>query len=164
MEFVYYGHANRKALGKCACDVTGGPTYTVDLVGEASNVGFRQENSHFCVSKRLKRLARSTVGAITFCLLTFSARTPDSLALVQRGFAGLLQVASSPRIIAVLVSILPLRPRPQHRHASLCLPTDHDMSVTAFAESAIVSTEQTYPFRTKTNISPCCGIAWNENL
>ncbi|CAM9895712.1 unnamed protein product, partial [Laminaria digitata] len=41
--FVYYGHANRKALGKCACDVTGGPAYTVDLVGEASNVGFRQE-------------------------------------------------------------------------------------------------------------------------
>lgn len=41
VEFVYYGHANRKAVGKCACDVTGGPTYTVDLVGEASNVGFR---------------------------------------------------------------------------------------------------------------------------
>lgn len=43
VEFVYYGHANRKALGKCTCDVTGGPAYTVDLVGEASNVGFRCE-------------------------------------------------------------------------------------------------------------------------
>lgn len=41
VEFVYYGHANRKALRKCACDVVGGPTYIVDLIGEASNVGFR---------------------------------------------------------------------------------------------------------------------------
>lgn len=41
VQFVYYGHANRKAIGKCACDVKGGPTYTVNLVGEASNVGFR---------------------------------------------------------------------------------------------------------------------------
>lgn len=46
VEFVYYGHANRKALGKCACDVTGGPAYTVDLVGEASNVGFRLDRAH----------------------------------------------------------------------------------------------------------------------
>lgn len=46
MEFVYYGHANRKALGKCACEVTGGPAYTVDLVGEASNVGFRLDRAH----------------------------------------------------------------------------------------------------------------------
>ncbi len=46
VEFVYYGHANRKAVGKCACDVTGGPTYTVDLVGEASNVGFRLDRAH----------------------------------------------------------------------------------------------------------------------
>lgn len=46
VEFVYYGHANRKALGKCVCDVTGGPAYTVDLVGEASNVGFRLDKAH----------------------------------------------------------------------------------------------------------------------
>lgn len=46
MEFVYYGHANRKALGKCACDVTGGPAYTVDLAGEASNVGYRLDRAH----------------------------------------------------------------------------------------------------------------------
>lgn len=41
VEFVYYGHANQKAQGVCLCDVVGGPSYTLHLSGEASNVGFR---------------------------------------------------------------------------------------------------------------------------
>ncbi|CAM9191035.1 unnamed protein product, partial [Phaeothamnion confervicola] len=41
IEFVFFGHANRKVTGRCLCAVEGGPDYPLELSGEASNVGFR---------------------------------------------------------------------------------------------------------------------------
>ncbi|CAM9222413.1 unnamed protein product, partial [Heterosigma akashiwo] len=41
VEFLFYGHANRKFKGTCVCEVEGGPEYEVALSGDASHVGFK---------------------------------------------------------------------------------------------------------------------------
>eukprot|EP00953_Heterococcus_sp_UTEX-ZZ885_P035546 18345-Heterococcus_DN1.PRE.1 len=45
IEFVYYGHANARIAGRCICEVLGGPDYTLELSGEASNKGFRLDKA-----------------------------------------------------------------------------------------------------------------------
>jgi hydrocephalus-inducing protein len=45
IEFVYYGHANARIAGRCICEVLGGPDYTLELSGEASNIGFRLDKA-----------------------------------------------------------------------------------------------------------------------
>ncbi|CAM9551896.1 unnamed protein product [Chrysoparadoxa australica] len=45
VEFLFYGHANRKFNGRAVCEVEGGPDYNLDLIGEASNVGFRLDKA-----------------------------------------------------------------------------------------------------------------------
>ena len=41
IEFVYFGHANRRFRGTALAEVEGGPRYELTLVGEASTVGYR---------------------------------------------------------------------------------------------------------------------------
>ncbi|OQR81932.1 hydrocephalus-inducing protein, partial [Thraustotheca clavata] len=41
VEFIFYGHANRKFKSLVACEVTGGPEYELTLAGEASSVTYR---------------------------------------------------------------------------------------------------------------------------
>jgi len=41
IEFIFYGHANRKFKGTAICEVEGGPEYEIGLLGDASNVGFK---------------------------------------------------------------------------------------------------------------------------
>jgi hydrocephalus-inducing protein len=45
VEFVFYGHANRRIAGQCVCELEGGPDYILNLSGEAANVGFRLDRS-----------------------------------------------------------------------------------------------------------------------
>eukprot|EP00644_Phytophthora_capsici_P002092 jgi/Phyca11/21187/fgenesh1_pg.PHYCAscaffold_84_\ len=41
IEFVYYGHANRKFKSTVACEVEGGPEYELTLLGEASSLVYK---------------------------------------------------------------------------------------------------------------------------
>ena len=41
VEFIFYGHSNRKFKAQAVCEVEGGPEYDVTLVGEASTLGYR---------------------------------------------------------------------------------------------------------------------------
>lgn len=41
VEFIYYGHANRKFRSLVACEVEGGPEYEITLQGEASSMVYR---------------------------------------------------------------------------------------------------------------------------
>lgn len=41
VEFIYYGHANRKFKCTVACEVDGGPEYEVVLLGEASSLAYK---------------------------------------------------------------------------------------------------------------------------
>lgn len=41
VEFIFYGHANRKFKALSVCEVEGGPEYEMTLVGEASTLGYR---------------------------------------------------------------------------------------------------------------------------
>ncbi|RLN87341.1 hypothetical protein BBJ28_00008070 [Nothophytophthora sp. Chile5] len=41
IEFVYYGHANRKFKSTVACEVEGGPEYELTLLGEASSLAYK---------------------------------------------------------------------------------------------------------------------------
>jgi len=45
VEFVYYGHNNRRFKGMCVCEVEGGPEYEITLLGEASQVGYKLDRS-----------------------------------------------------------------------------------------------------------------------
>ncbi|GMH58813.1 hypothetical protein TrST_g5240 [Triparma strigata] len=45
IEFVYYGHNNRRFKGLTVCEVEGGPEYEITLLGEASQVGFKLDRS-----------------------------------------------------------------------------------------------------------------------
>jgi hypothetical protein len=45
IEFVYYGHSNRRFKGLTVCEVEGGPEYEISLLGEASQVGFKLDHS-----------------------------------------------------------------------------------------------------------------------
>ena len=45
IEFVYYGHSNRRFKGLTVCEVEGGPEYEITLLGEASQVGFKLDRS-----------------------------------------------------------------------------------------------------------------------
>jgi len=46
IEFMFYGHANRKFKGLVVCEVEGGPEYEMGLLGEASNIGYRLDRHH----------------------------------------------------------------------------------------------------------------------
>lgn len=41
IEFIYYGHANRKFKSTVACEVDGGPEYELSLLGEASSLVYK---------------------------------------------------------------------------------------------------------------------------
>ncbi|KAF1329694.1 Hydrocephalus-inducing protein, partial [Globisporangium splendens] len=41
IEFIYYGHANRKFKSLVACEVEGGPEYELTLLGEASSLVYK---------------------------------------------------------------------------------------------------------------------------
>lgn len=41
VEFIYYGHANRKFKSTVACEVEGGPEYELTLLGEASSLVYK---------------------------------------------------------------------------------------------------------------------------
>lgn len=41
VEFIYYGHANRKFKSLVACEVDGGPEYEITLLGEASSLVYK---------------------------------------------------------------------------------------------------------------------------
>ncbi|OQR91449.1 hydrocephalus-inducing protein [Achlya hypogyna] len=46
VEFIFYGHANRKFKSLVACEVTGGPEYELTLAGEASSVTYRLDRPY----------------------------------------------------------------------------------------------------------------------
>jgi hydrocephalus-inducing protein len=53
VEFVYYGHANRKFKGTCICEVEGGPEYELTLIGEGSTVSFSLDKAFLDFGKIL---------------------------------------------------------------------------------------------------------------
>ncbi|ETV98760.1 hypothetical protein H310_08827 [Aphanomyces invadans] len=46
VEFIFYGHANRKFKSIVACEVEGGPEYELTLSGEASSVSYRLDRPY----------------------------------------------------------------------------------------------------------------------
>ncbi|KDO23200.1 hypothetical protein SPRG_10008 [Saprolegnia parasitica CBS 223.65] len=46
VEFIFYGHANRKFKSLVACEVNGGPEYELTLAGEASSVTYRLDRPY----------------------------------------------------------------------------------------------------------------------
>ncbi|KAF0682818.1 Aste57867_25117 [Aphanomyces stellatus] len=46
VEFIFYGHANRKFKSVVACEVEGGPEYELTLSGEASSVSYRLDRPY----------------------------------------------------------------------------------------------------------------------
>ncbi|CAK4295658.1 unnamed protein product [Aphanomyces euteiches] len=46
VEFIFYGHANRKFKSVVACEVEGGPEYELTLSGEASSLSYRLDRPY----------------------------------------------------------------------------------------------------------------------
>lgn len=53
VEFVYYGHAGRKFRGTALCEVEGGPTYELSLLGEGSTVSYQLDRAFLDFGKVL---------------------------------------------------------------------------------------------------------------
>jgi len=63
VEFVYYGHSGRKFKGTCLCEVDGGPTYELTLIGEGSSVSYQLDRSFLDFGKLLYNRREEKVNA-----------------------------------------------------------------------------------------------------
>lgn len=165
VDFVFYGHANRKFKATCLCEVEGGPEYSISLVGEASTVAFKLDKQQldfgdvlYSKSEDLELTIMNT-GKVAF---PFSIASSSKEVLDAHPVRGQVEAGDKQAVVVRLTPGLPLE---VCEHLVLNLAHFEPIEIPAVGVGVFAHVAITLPRHEKwTRVPDVLGGTWSKCL